>query len=142
MYILVPKDAQGRPSDLGEMLYDHYIVETDSFSNDRILVDPDSGISHTVISTFPKRISLNSYSTVTNKFNLDSPMKAMTDEFFLSKADFKNFLEKEGLVNPKDAYFENERSKLSDFNFKVLKNEKRLREYLRGLFSFKTPQRD
>lgn len=142
VYTLIPEDENGRPSDLREMLFDHFIVETDRFPQDRIMFDPDSGISHTIIAAFPKKISQNSYSVVTSKFNLDSPMKVMTDEFFLPKDKFKQFLEKEKLINPLDQYFEQKRTKLSDFDFNMLKSQKRLGEYLKGLFYFKSPQRD
>lgn len=140
VYILVPKEEKGRPSDMREMLFDHFLVETDRFSMDRVMIDPDSNIPHTFISIYPKIISKNSYSTVTNKFHLDSPMLVMTNQNFVPKAEFKKFLEDKGLINPPDAYFK--KSKLSDFDFGMFKSKKRLMDYLRGFFYFKSPARD
>ena len=139
VYILVPKDELGRPNDMREMLFDHYLSKTDSFPDDRVMVDPLSGIAHTVIAIHPKRISADSYRVVKNKVNIETPMKIMSNKFFTGKKGFKKFLVENKLINPPDPYFE--RKSLSRFEFNKLGSKKRVKEYMKSLLYFKNGTR-
>lgn len=140
VYTLIPVDEKARPSDMREMVFDHFITNTDSVPKDQIMIDPQSKIQHTFLTTKPKQISQPSFDLITNKFSFLSPMKPMTKKFFLEKAGFKAFLKKHDLINPPDDYYQ--RHKTSRYNFDQSFSGKKIGNYLNGLFHFHDGAKD
>ena len=138
VYILIPRTETRRPSDMIDCLFDHFVTGNDQFSEDLLMVDPESKIMHTIISTVPRKISLNSHEVLKSKFYLETPMKVMSRNNFLSKDEFKHFLEKEKLLNPPDAYFQAKKPHPEN----LIGDSNAIIEYLKKLFYFKDPNRE
>lgn len=138
VYILVPEIEFGRPSDLEKMSFDHYITPVDSVPENKIIVDKASGIRHTIITTKPERIPVDTYSLVSSKFHLDSPMTPLTDKYFVDRTEFVKFLMKHKLVNDPDAYYQDLKDRQKNAGF----DEAKLKQYMKTLLYFKSADRE
>ena len=138
VYILVPRTETHRPSDMTDMLFDHFVTGNDQFGEDLLMLDPESKILHTIIATTPRKIPLNSHEVLKSKFYLETPMKVMSRKNFLTKDEFSAFLIKENLINPPDLYFESKKKSTDS----LIGDSNTILNYLKKMFYFKDSRRE